>query len=152
VREPTHAERCRTLASQATSATLSTIARDPAGFPYGSLVTIAVDGLGRPLLLLSELAEHTGNLLAQPQASVLLTEPLEGHAQPLAVGRVTVLGPCSRVVEAERGSVRDVFLASSPAPSATSGASGACRGSARTTIASPRRTPWRRPRPPSLGT
>ncbi len=113
-REPTHAERCRTLASQANSATLSTIARDPAGFPYGSLVTVAVDALGRPLLLLSELAEHTGNLLAQPQASVLLTEPLEGHAQPLAVGRVTLLGPCTRVAEAERGPVREVFLAKQP--------------------------------------
>ena len=58
-RAPSHAERCRTLASQATSATLSTIARDPVGFPYGSLVTVAVDDAGRPLLLLSELAEHT---------------------------------------------------------------------------------------------
>jgi putative heme iron utilization protein len=113
-REPTHAERCRTLASQTISATLSTIARDPPGFPYGSLVTVAVDALGRPLLLLSELAEHTGNLLAQPQASVLLTEPLEGHAQPLAVGRVTVLGPCTRVPDAERAAARDVFLAKQP--------------------------------------
>ena len=66
-RAPDHAERCRTLASQATSATLSTIARDPSGFPYGSLVIVAIDALGRPLLLLSELAEHTGNLRCTPK-------------------------------------------------------------------------------------
>jgi heme iron utilization protein len=113
-RAPSHAERCRTLASQATSATLSTIARDPRGFPYGSLVTIAVDGVGRPLLLLSELAEHTGNLQAQAESSVLMTEPLGGHDQPLALGRVTILGPCTRVVGAELAGVREAFLAQQP--------------------------------------
>jgi putative heme iron utilization protein len=114
VRAPSHAERCRTLASQATSATLSTIAREPAGFPYGSLVTVAVDLVGRPLLLLSELAEHTGNLKAQAAASVLLTEPLGGHDQPLALGRVTILGSCAAVVATERDAARETFLKQQP--------------------------------------
>ena len=48
VREPSHAERCRTLVAQALSATLCTIAREPSGYPYGSLVTVAVDFCGRP--------------------------------------------------------------------------------------------------------
>jgi putative heme iron utilization protein len=113
-RAPTHAERCRTLASLAISGTLSTLARDPAGFPYGSLVTVAIDDLGRPLLLLSELAEHTGNLHIRPEASVLLTEPLGGHDQPLAVGRVALLGPCAAVPEGERAAARDAFLAKQP--------------------------------------
>jgi putative heme iron utilization protein len=114
VRAPSHAERCRTLALQATSATLSTIAREPRGFPYGSLVTVAVDDVGRPLLLLSELAEHTGNLQTHPEASVLLTEPLGGHDQPLALGRVTILGPCAKVAAAERAGVREAFLRHQP--------------------------------------
>jgi putative heme iron utilization protein len=113
-RAPSHAERCRTLASQATSATLSTIARDPRGFPYGSLVTVAIDGEGRPLLLLSELAEHTGNLQQQPEVSVLLTEPLAGHDQPLALGRVTLLGLCSKVEAPELAGVREAFLKQQP--------------------------------------
>jgi heme iron utilization protein len=113
-RAPSHAERCRTLTSQATSGTLSTVARDPRGFPYGSLVTVATDGVGRPLLLLSELAEHTGNLHAQPEASVLLTEPVGGHDQPLALGRVTILGPCAKVTGAELEGVRKAFLARQP--------------------------------------
>src|SRR5579862_6930954 len=98
-RAPAHAERCRTLASRARSATLSTIARDPVGFPYGSLVTVAVDGEGRPLLLLSELAEHTQNLAHREDASILLTEPIDPSRSPLAIGRVTLLGPCRRVAE-----------------------------------------------------
>jgi heme iron utilization protein len=113
-RAPSHAERCRTLASQATSATLSTIAREPRGFPYGSLVTIAVDDVGRPLLLLSELAEHTGNLQAQAESSVLMTEPLGGHDQPLALGRVTLIGPCAAVIATERDDVRATFLKQQP--------------------------------------
>jgi heme oxygenase (biliverdin-IX-beta and delta-forming) len=113
-RAPSHAERCRTLATQATSATLSTIARDPNGFPYGSLVTLAVDDTGRPLLLLSELAEHTCNLQARPEASLLLTEPVGTHDQPLALGRVTILGLCAKVSDAERAGARDTFLKQQP--------------------------------------
>src|SRR5437762_8531100 len=72
-RSPTHAERCRTLAEEARVATLATIARDPDGFPYASLVTVAMDTAGRPLLLLSRLAEHTQNLERRSDASILLT-------------------------------------------------------------------------------
>src|SRR5271156_5249754 len=78
-REPSHAERCRTLVEEARSAALCTLAREPSGYPYGSLVTVAVDALGRPLFLLSELAEHTGNLHAHTECSALITEPLGSH-------------------------------------------------------------------------
>jgi putative heme iron utilization protein len=111
---PTHAERCRTLVQAARAATLCTLARDPAGYPYGSLVTVAIDGHGRPLLLLSTLAEHTQNLAAHPEASVLVTEPLRQHAQPLALGRVTLIGPCARLPEGERDEARRSFLAVQP--------------------------------------
>lgn len=117
VRAPTHAERCRTLVLEAKSATLSTIAREPAGFPYGSLVTVAVDDVGRPLFLLSTLAEHTTNLSACPDASALLTEPLGGHDQPLALGRVTLIGKCAAVSEDDRPRVREAFLAQQPSAS-----------------------------------
>jgi hypothetical protein len=116
-RAPTHAERCRTLVLGARSAALCTVARDPEGFPYGSLVTVAIDEAGRPLFLLSELAEHTGNLHAHPQASVLLTEPLGTHDQPLALGRVTILGPCAKVIAGEADAVRATFLAQQPSAS-----------------------------------
>ncbi len=117
VRAPSHAERCRTLTAGVRSATLCTIARDPAGYPYGSLVTVAVDDAGRPLFLLSELAEHTSNLHAHPQASALLTEPLGAHDQPLALGRVTLLGTCARVPAEEVAAARATFLAAQPSAS-----------------------------------
>lgn len=112
---PSHAERCRTLVESVRSATLCTLSREPAGFPYGSLVTVAFDAAGRPLLLLSTLAEHTQNLAARPEASILVTEPLGQHAQPLALGRVTLLGSCAAVPEGdERAEARRIFLAAQP--------------------------------------
>ncbi len=116
-RAPTHAERCRTLVSTARSASLATVARAPEGFPNASLVTVAIDGAGRPLFLLSTLAEHTGNLLARREASALITEPRGAHDQPLALGRVTILGPCAAVPEGERAAVRELFLAQQPSAS-----------------------------------
>lgn len=89
--ELTHAEQCRTLAAQAGMATLCTRAVDPEGFPYGSLTQFAADADGNPLLLLSELAEHTVNLRANRQASLLVWQP-PGELDPLAAGRATFFG------------------------------------------------------------
>lgn len=113
-RLPSHAERCRTITISARTATLSTNARAPAGFPYGSLVTIAVDERGRPILLLSQLAEHTQNLNQNVNASILLTEVPRPKTSALAHGRVTLFGPCQPVPETERNEVSAVFLAAHP--------------------------------------
>jgi heme iron utilization protein len=111
---PSHAERCRTLARQVFAATLCTTAREPAGYPYGSLVSVAVDGAGRPLLLLSDLAEHTSNLKARAEASILLAETAGEHADPLALGRMTLLGPCRKLDAADAGAARETFLVAHP--------------------------------------
>jgi len=108
---PTHAERARTLVAQISTGTLCTLAHDPDGYPYGSFVTVAFDG-GDPIFLISELAEHTKNLERDPRASLLVAEG--GSADPLANGRVTLLGPCTRVVAADGGSARAAFLAMHP--------------------------------------
>ena len=61
------------------------------GWPYASLVAVACDHAASPLLLLSDLAEHTGNLKAETRAS-LLFDATAGHENPLTGPRVTVLG------------------------------------------------------------
>src|SRR6185369_2521068 len=91
---PSHAERARTLIAQITTGTLCTLAIEPEGYPYGSFVTVAFDR-GTPIFLISRLAEHTKNLERDPRASLLVAEG--GAADPLANGRVTMLGSCSRV-------------------------------------------------------
>src|SRR5215213_6690866 len=91
---PTHAERARTLVAQISTGTLCTLALEPEGYPYGSFVTVAFDN-GDPIFLISGLAEHTKNLERDPRASLLVAEG--GSADPLANGRVTMLGQCTRV-------------------------------------------------------
>jgi hypothetical protein len=107
---PTHAERARTLVARISTGTLSTLALEPAGYPYGSFVTVAFEQ-GDPVFLISGLAEHTKNLERDSRASLLVAE--SRSADPLANGRVTMLGPCTRVEESGAGA-RAAFLAAHP--------------------------------------
>ena len=107
---PSHAERARTLVASISTGTLCTLATEPAGYPYGSFVTVAFEQ-GDPIFLISALAEHTKNLEQDPRASLLVAE--SGAADPLANGRVTMVGPCTRV-EGDGGSARAAFLAAHP--------------------------------------
>src|SRR6185295_12058456 len=99
-----------TLVAQIPTGTLCTLAQEPEGYPYGSFVTVAFDE-GNPVFLISSLAEHTKNLERDPRASLLVAE--SGADDPLANGRVTLLGPCARV-EGEGGRARAAFLAVHP--------------------------------------
>src|SRR5918996_4192830 len=108
--EPSHAERCRTLVASASRGALSTLATDPAGYPYGSVASYALDGRGNPLFFVSLMAEHTQNAIRDPRASLLVTEPVPEGADPLASGRATLLGPLTAVDDAARPAVRDRYL------------------------------------------
>lgn len=107
---PTHAERARTLVSQIKAGTLCTLAAEPVGYPYGSFVTVAFDD-GNPVFLISTMAEHTKNLQRDPRASLLVAEA--GSGDPLANGRVTLMGPAAQV-EGEGRNARVAFLAAHP--------------------------------------
>jgi len=109
---PTHGERARTLMSSIRTGTLCTIAKEPAGYPYGSFVTFAMDG-PNPVFFISELAEHTKNLHGDSRASLLAAEGGEGD--PLARGRVTLLGRGRRLGDgAERDSAKQAYLRAHP--------------------------------------
>jgi putative heme iron utilization protein len=115
--EPSHAERARTLVASQTRATLSTIAvMPPAGTPFGSVATYGVDILGRPVFFVSTMAEHTRNMDADPRASLLVVEDTPSGADPLASGRVTLLGSVGEVTDPdERAAARAGYLAANPA-------------------------------------
>src|SRR4030095_12719020 len=69
--------------------TLGTLDRNT-GHPFASLVNVATDVDGAPLILTSRLSTHTANLEADGRASLLLAET--GKGDPLAHPRLTVLG------------------------------------------------------------
>jgi heme iron utilization protein len=85
----------RRLLRRAQTATLASINVGD-GSPYASLVNIATDVTGYPLILVSTLAWHTKNLLGDTRASLLVTEiPAEGDA--LTGARVTLMGRFHKV-------------------------------------------------------
>jgi len=88
-----------------------------AGRPFVSLVAAACDSDAAPLLLLSDLAQHTKNLIADPSVS-LLFEDVAGHADPLAGPRLSLLGRAERCDD-PRAAAR--FAARHPASASYSG-------------------------------
>jgi putative heme iron utilization protein len=107
---PTHAERARTLIADLKTGSLASVAIEPAGYPYASFVTFAL-AEGEPLFLISRLAEHTHNLSADSRASLLAHET--GNADPLANGRVTLLGRCQKLPRTDTAA-REAYLAVHP--------------------------------------
>jgi putative heme iron utilization protein len=73
---------------------LATIDRNT-GHPFSSLVNIATDADGSPLILVSRLSTHTANIEVDPRASVLLAST--GKGDPLAHPRLTVLGTFANI-------------------------------------------------------
>lgn len=65
------------------------------GWPYASLVTIACDADASPILLLSDLSDHTRNIARDDRTS-LLVEAASNRANPQTGPRVTLLGRIAR--------------------------------------------------------
>jgi heme iron utilization protein len=110
VPEPTFAERARTLAHLGRTGTLATISRRHVGHPFGSLMPYALDAAGRPLFLISTMAMHTQNLEADARASLLITQP-DWSGDPLAAGRLTLMGQARKLGAAEVQEARPAYLA-----------------------------------------
>ncbi len=111
--EPTYAERARTLVHKGRVGALSTLSRRHEHWPFGSVMPYGLDDRGNPTFLISTMAMHTQNVLADPRASLLVTEP--GAAEdPLGTGRVTLMG---RVTKTSGEEVRDPYLARHPSAS-----------------------------------
>src|SRR5579864_5009193 len=81
------------LLREARSGALATLMPD-SGNPYCSLVNVATDASGAPLMLLSRLAIHTKNLLADCRVSLMLDERKPGD--PLQGARVMLMGSCAK--------------------------------------------------------
>src|SRR5258708_9469076 len=103
----------KTLLRAIRAGTLATLDRNT-GHPFASLVNVATDVDGAPVILTSRLSTHTANLEADGRGSVLLAET--GKGDPLAHPRLTVLGsfaPVARDSE-DDARVRRRFLARHP--------------------------------------
>ncbi len=105
-------ETCRILVRNARTAALATADRANDSWPYASLVETACDHAGQPILLLSDLADHTKNFAADPRVSLLFDGTI-GLAAPLTGARATLQGRIERVGD-DATALRQRYLARHP--------------------------------------
>ncbi len=92
------AARARQWLLSTSNATLCTRCSDEEmpGWPFGSLAPFALTETGAPIVLTSEIAEHTRNLLKDPRVSLFVQDPV-AEGDPQATWRLTVMGRARRV-------------------------------------------------------
>jgi hypothetical protein len=100
----------RALIRRARSGALATAMANDGNRPYASLVTVATDTDGSPVLLFSDLSDHTQNLKADPRAALLLEEASR-RANPQTGARITLIG---RIDVADEPRLKRRFLARHP--------------------------------------
>jgi len=91
---------------------LATLA-PPDASPFATLINIATEPDGSPILLMSQLSAHTRHLAADPRLSLLLAQ--SGEGDPLSHPRLTLTGKAEKITEPERrAALRARFLARHP--------------------------------------
>lgn len=108
--EPSLAERARTLMHLGRIGSLSTISQKQPGWPFGSVMPYGLDERGRPTFLISTMAMHTKNMLADARASLLVMQP-DVQGDPLGAARVTLMGTVEGVPKGDLDAVRKGYLA-----------------------------------------
>jgi len=76
---------------------LSTHSKSMPGYPFGSVVPYCLDAEGRPLILISRIAQHTHNLLKDAKCSLLVGEREAEDVQ--AVGRLTLMAEAHKLTD-----------------------------------------------------
>lgn len=106
----------RAMIRAALKGTLATVHK-ASGHPYASLVLVATDVDGTPILLISRLALHTQNLAADPRASLLI-DATGSEADPMEGARLTLIG---EVHPEKSTTARGRFLARHPSAAGYAG-------------------------------
>src|SRR3954447_17002561 len=105
----------RALRRRSRQGALATLAPG-SGDPYCSLVNVASHSNGSPILLISRLAVHTRNILADPRVSLMLDERAEGD--PLEGSRIMLAGRAEQATDDEVMLLRGRYLRAHPSAEA----------------------------------
>jgi len=111
--EATYASHARKLVSAGRAGALATLSRRAPGFPFASVAPYGLLPDGSPTFFLSAMAMHTQNIAEDPRASLLVME--SGAADdPVALGRVTLLGAVTKVASDAVSAVRADYFERHP--------------------------------------
>lgn len=109
------AKLARSLLRRSRQGALATL-QAGSGDPYCSLVNVASHADGSPILLISRLAVHTRNLLADSRVSLMLDERAPGD--PLEGARIMLAGRAEPAAAADSASLRRRYLSAHPSAEA----------------------------------
>lgn len=105
-------EALRSLLARQRHGVLATLSARYAGWPFASVTPYALTEHDEPILLLSTLAEHTRNVLADTRASLFVQDDAP---DPQAAARLTLLGRVAPASQTELGVARGRYLERHPA-------------------------------------
>ena len=99
----------RTLFLKEGFGVLSTISLDVPGYPFGSIVPYCVDEFCRPLIYISQIAQHTKNIVADSRVSLTVMERNVNSGDVQAHGRVTCIAN-ARSIENHESAIRERYF------------------------------------------
>src|SRR5580700_6064074 len=105
------AKLARSLLRRSRQGALATLMAD-SGDPYCSLVNVASDADGAPILLISRLAVHTRNILGDSRVSLMLDERAGGDA--LEGSRIMLGGRAEEAAASDQQILRRRYLSAHP--------------------------------------
>ena len=107
------AQKARRLISDRKVGVLATMSGRHPGWPYPAMMPYALDVTGRPLFLISTLAAHTQDLLANPRAALQVSGELV-EENPAQTPRVALMGMVTAVPPEDRLVARAAYLQTLP--------------------------------------
>ncbi|HET8707019.1 MAG TPA: DUF2470 domain-containing protein [Pseudomonadales bacterium] len=93
------ADEARQVLLQEYYGVLSTVSVEVEGYPFGSVTPYCLDRAGRPVILISRIAQHTKNIWANSKVSLIILQ--KGSDDVQAEGRLTVVGDAEKITAAE---------------------------------------------------
>ncbi len=105
------AQEARAFARKCHHGVLSTLSKRLEGFPFGSVSPFMLDAAGSPIILISNLAEHSKNLSADARCSLIL-QPFTTDMQ--STGRVTVIGHAEKLSADDKAALGPIYLEQFP--------------------------------------
>ncbi|TDI81481.1 MAG: HugZ family protein [Caldithrix sp.] len=94
-------QEARSLLASQYFGVLSTISDKVAGYPFGSVVPYSLNRNGEPVILISDIAEHTKNIVADPRVSLTVLE--HGVEDVQGSARLTLLADAAKIAANDTG-------------------------------------------------
>jgi len=109
-------DEARALLLLAWQGVLSTHSKDMPGYPFGSVAPYCLSAAGEPVFLISEIAQHTKNLRADPRCSFIVIAGGDDRSDDIqANARLTLVGECTPVPAEEVAAVAERYYRYFPA-------------------------------------